>query len=220
MSIKEAAHRLKGITLFGIAYLIAFFFMEARDVPIHILHTPWDDLIPFCKYFIIPYVIWYFYVGATILYLALTDKDQKEYNKFVFNMELGMIVFVVISFLYPNGQDLRPDLAVTDRFTALINLLYTVDTSTNILPSLHVYASVACCIALCRNERFRKNPALQWIVIILTASICLSTMLIKQHSIIDVTAAFLFNGLFYFIIYQLEYSAVKISARKKAIQKS
>lgn len=57
MSVKEIAHRLKGIILFGIFYLTAFFCMEARDVPIHIIHTAFDDMIPFCKYFIIPYVI-------------------------------------------------------------------------------------------------------------------------------------------------------------------
>lgn len=220
MSVKEIAHRLKGIILFGIVYLAAFFFMEARDVPIHIIHTAFDDMIPFCKYFIIPYVIWYFYVGATILYLAFTDRGLKEYNRFILMMELGMIVFVIVSFVYPNGQDLRPQIVVTDWYTGLINLLYTVDTSTNILPSLHVYASVACCIALCRDKNFRKKPALQWITTLLTVSICLSTMFIKQHSVIDVTAALLFNGLFYSLVYQPEYSPAKITMRKKAIQKT
>lgn len=220
MSVKEIAHRLKGIILFGIIYLAAFFFMEARDVPIHIIHTAFDDMIPFCKYFIIPYVIWYFYVGATILYLAFTDRGLKEYNRFILMMELGMIVFVIVSFVYPNGQDLRPQIVVTDWYTGLIDLLYTVDTSTNILPSLHVYASVTCCIALCRDKNFRKKPALQWSTTLLTVSICLSTMFIKQHSVIDVTAALLFNGLFYSLVYQPEYSPAKITMRKKAIQKT
>ena len=93
MEFKEIWKRLKGIIIFGICYLTTFFFMEARDVPINIIHTKFDDLIPFCQYFIIPYVIWYVYVCGTVLYLGLTDKTLKEYNRFIANMILGMIIF-------------------------------------------------------------------------------------------------------------------------------
>ncbi len=214
MELKEIWRRLKGIVVFGIAYMTAFFFMEARNVPIHIIHTKFDDMIPFCEYFIIPYILWYLYVGGTVLYLGLTDKDLKEYNKFIFNMELGMIIFVIISFVYPNGQNLRPSITVDSFCTQLIHILYTVDTSTNILPSLHVYASVACCISLCKNQRFRKHLCWQLAVCTLTVLICLSTMFIKQHSIIDVVSALFFIGLFYPIIYQQESLAARAALKK------
>jgi len=219
MELKEIWRRLKGIIVFGIAYMTAFFFMEARNVPIHIIHTKFDDMIPFCEYFIIPYVLWYLYVCGTVLYLGLTDKDLKEYNKFIFNMELGMIIFVIVSFVYPNGQNLRPSIMVDSFCTWLIHILYTVDTSTNILPSLHVYASVACCIALCKNHRFRKHPCRQLAVCTLTVLICLSTMFIKQHSIIDVVSALFFIGLFYPMIYQQESLAERAALHKKPVRR-
>lgn len=219
MELKEIWRRLKGIIVFGIAYMTAFFFMEARNVPIHIIHTKFDDMIPFCEYFIIPYVLWYLYVCGTVLYLGLTDKNLKEYNKFILNMELGMVIFVIISFVYPNGQNLRPPIIVDSFCTRLIHILYTVDTSTNILPSLHVYASVACCIALCRNQWFKKRPSRQLAVCTLTVLICLSTMFIKQHSIIDVILALFFIGVFYPIIYQPESIAVKAVLHKKPVRR-
>lgn len=219
MELKEIWSRLKGIIIFGIAYLATFFFMEARNVPIHIIHTKLDDMIPFCEYFIIPYVFWYFYVCATVLYLGLTDKDLKEYNRFILNMELGMVVFVIISLIYPNGQNLRPPIVVDSPCTWMIHLLYTVDTSTNILPSLHVYASFACCIALCRYPGFQKHPGWQWMTRILTILISLSTMFIKQHSVVDVTAALLFLGLFYPVVYHPDTIAARAVSHKKPVHK-
>lgn len=216
MELKELWKRLKGIIVFGIAYLGAFFFMEARDVTVHIIHTKFDDMIPFCEYFIIPYVVWYAYVCGTVLYLGLTDKTLKEYSRFINNMILGMVVFVITSFVYPNGQNLRPEIAVDSFFTWAVDLLYTIDTSTNILPSLHVYASVACDMALCRNWRFKKHPAWQWASHILTILICLSTMFLKQHSVIDVIAALFCNILFYPIVYHWDTIAAKFSERQTA----
>lgn len=202
MESKEFWKRLKGILIFGILYLIAFFLMESRNVPIHIIHTVWDDMIPFCEYFIVPYVLWYLYVAGTAIYLGLTDKKLKEYNKFIINMALGMVTFIAVSFIYPNGQDLRPVIESDSIFKWAVNFLYIIDTPTNILPSLHVYASVACNIALCRDSRFKKHPSWRWASHILTVLITVSTVFLKQHSVIDIIAALLCNLVFYHFVYR------------------
>lgn len=216
MELKEIWKRLKGIIIFGIAYLTAFFFMEMRVVPIHVIHTRFDDMIPFCEYFIIPYVIWFVYVCGTVLYLGLFDKKSKEYNWFAANMMLGMVIFVITSLVYPNGQNLRPDIVPDGFFTRAVKLLYTIDTNTNVLPSLHVYVSVACDIALCRDAGFKKHPVWQWACHILTVLICLSTMFLKQHSIIDVAAALFCNTLTYPLVYHWEHITAWMAARKAA----
>lgn len=215
MNLKEIWKRLRGIIIFGIFYFTAFFFMEARDVPVHIIHTRFDDLIPFCKYFIVPYTIWYFYVCATVLYLGLNKNKLKEYNCFIYNMILGMIIFVLTSLIYPNGQDLRPVITSDDIFSRAVNFLYTVDTSTNILPSLHVYASVACAIALLQDSALKKKPAICWGIAGLTVLICLSTMFLKQHSVVDVIAAFVCNALAYPLIYRWDAVLDRQAARKR-----
>ena len=217
MELKEIWKRLKGIIIFGICYMATFFFMEARDVPIHIIHTEFDDLIPFCEYFIIPYVIWYIYVCGTVLYLGMSGKNLEEYNRFITTMILGMVVFVVISLIYPNGQDLRPDIAADSVFTQAVNFLYTIDTPTNILPSLHVFVSVACDVALCRNVHFKKQPVWQWMIHTLTFFICISTMFLKQHSIIDVLAALLCNVAFYPLVYHRNHITSKVVVLKKRV---
>lgn len=210
MFIKDLIKRLRGILLFGIFYLVTFFLIESRDVPIHIIHTKFDDYIPFCEYFIIPYVLWYLYVAGTVLYLGLTDKSGKEYHRFIINMILGMVIFVIVSFLYPNGQDLRPVFASDNIFKWLVNMLYTIDTPTNILPSLHVYASVACDIALCKNLQFKKHPSWRWVSHILTILIILSTIFLKQHSIIDIITALFLNLVLYLLVYQKGFENISL----------
>ncbi len=219
MRIKEIWKRLRGIIIFGIFYLTAFFFIEAREVPVHIIHTKFDDRIPFCKYFIIPYVLWYFYVCGTILYLGLHDEKRNEYNRFSLSMILGMVVFIITSLIYPNGQDLRPVLSGNGFFEWAVKLLYTIDTPTNILPSLHVFASLACDIALNRDPWFKDHPFAKWCSHGLALLICLSTMFLKQHSIVDVSAAFLCNALFYSLIYHLEPVRFRAFSKRKALER-
>lgn len=216
MERKELWNRLKAILIFGIIYLTCFFFAESRDVPVNIIHTPLDDLIPFCEYFIIPYVLWYLYVAGTLTYLGLTDKNFKEYYRFVMNMALGMVVFLIVSFVYPNGQNLRPEIIPDNLFLWAVNFLYTIDTSTNILPSLHVFASVACDMALCRDDRFKKHPAWRWASHISMFLIILSTMFLKQHSAIDVVAALFCNIVFYPMVYH--WDSVKLLFTSKRLK--
>ena len=50
------------IPIYGILYMLAFRYVEQRNVRPNIIHVALDDYIPFCEYFIIPYLLWFFYV--------------------------------------------------------------------------------------------------------------------------------------------------------------
>lgn len=51
-----------------IVYMITFSYIEDRDVHHYIIHTTIDDQIPFCEYFIVPYLLWFLFVAVTVLY--------------------------------------------------------------------------------------------------------------------------------------------------------
>ena len=72
----------------------------------HVIHTALDDLIPFCEYFIVPYLLWFGYVAWAVGYFYFKNKD--EYFKLCAMLFTGMTVFLVISTIYPNGHYLRP----------------------------------------------------------------------------------------------------------------
>ncbi len=186
--------RFKGIALFFIVYILAFFYLEQRQADFHIIECAWDAKIPFCEYFIIPYVLWYPFVGLTVLYLGLWNEDDKEFFGLIHTLVLGMGAFLIISLFYPTALNLRPQLNGNSAyenniFIEMVRILHKVDTPTNVLPSLHVYNTIACQMALCGNKKCRRHPALLWSSTILSLLIILSTVFLKQHSIVDVVAA-------------------------------
>ena len=202
--LKQSKH-LWIIPAYGIFYMISFMLMEQSDVKIHMIHSLADDKIPFCPYFIIPYVLWYFFLIGTVIYFAVFCPSKKEYYQYLGTLGVGMTLFLLISYVYPNGQHLRPDLGSTGGgvFISVIRLLYKIDTPTNIFPSMHVFNATASCIALYQNERCRKNKLFTVSQIILTISIVLSTMFLKQHSVADVMTALILNILCYQLFYRV-----------------
>lgn len=65
---------------------------------------------------------------------------------------------------------------------------YTFDTNTNVCPSIHVMGSLAVLTAAWHTPRFRTAG---WRAAFAAAAvlICLSTVFLKQHSVLDVIAA-------------------------------
>ena len=203
--IKKYKHGLI-ILVYAIVYLMFFGYLEHRPVRgFHAIDTVFDDYIPFCEYFIVPYLLWFPYQVVTVLYFIFKNKNKKEYYQLVFNMMMGMTIFLIISTLWPNGHHLRPAVMPRDNiFTRLVAFLYHTDTPTNLWPSIHVYNSLGTHFAVIRNEKLRKNPAVHTASLILCVSIILSTMFIKQHSVFDVLTAFIMAAVMYIVVYGMD----------------
>lgn len=186
--------------LYAVFYLLSFAYLENRDVTHYIIEIGIDRVIPFCEIFIIPYLLWFPYVALTVCFICITDKEESK--KLVAFLIAGMTIFIIISAIFPNGHNLRPDSFERDNiFTQLIGSLYNTDTSTNILPSIHVYNSIAIMIAVYRNSFFKKHKLISAAMQLLGASIICSTVLIKQHSMVDVIMAIVLSVLIYIICY-------------------
>lgn len=200
----ELARKYRSLLVMGIYavfYMIAFFYLEQRNGAIHEIHFGIDAYIPFCEVFIIPYLMWFGYVAFTVCFLCI--KDQEESEKLVSFLMAGMTIFIVVSAIYPNGHHLRPAVFPRDNvFTRMIAVLYASDTPTNVLPSIHVYNSIAIMIAVWRSKCFKGRRLITGFMLALGVSIIFSTVLIKQHSMIDVLLAFILSGLMYSICYK------------------
>lgn len=189
------------VLLYGIVYMQWFSFLE-KTVTRHyrLIHVMPDDYIPFCELFVIPYLMWFFYVAVVVLYFFFKDKDG--YFRICTFLFTGMTVFLIISTLWPNGHDLRPLAMPRDNICSrLVAMLYRADTPTNLWPSIHVYNSLGCHIAVMKSARLEKKKGIRIGSLLLCVSIILSTVLIKQHSVFDVTTAFIMAALMYGIVY-------------------
>ena len=88
-------------------YLVWFNYLEKMvTTHFHVIHVPIDDYIPFCEYFVIPYIMWFGYVAWGITYTALHNKN--DFYRLCGFLFTGMTIFLIVSTLYPNGQYLRP----------------------------------------------------------------------------------------------------------------
>ncbi len=197
-------------------YLIWFMLLERYQASSYrMIRTSLDNEIPFIEIFIIPYFLWFAYVAVAVAIAFLTDKEQ--YFKSIAFLFIGMTVFLIISTLWPNAQNLRPRIMPRDNiFTRMVSYLYSIDTPTNLWPSIHVYNSIGAylCIAKCKATKDKK-----WICnlsLILSILIILSTMFLKQHSTFDVMTAFLMAGIVAIAVYREDVSAF---FKEKALEK-
>ena len=191
------------------------------------IHLDIDDYIPFCEFFIVPYLLWFAYIAVTIVYMGF--KDKKEYYNMCAFLFSGMTLFLIISTVFPNGHFLRPISFERDNiFTQLCAMLYQTDTATNLFPSIHVYNSIGVHLAITNSERTRYNKPVRLASGILMVSIILSTVFLKQHSVFDVITAFFTAFVVYLLVYVRSWDKVKentlarkakIQARKEELQK-
>ena len=188
---KEYYNRYRHGTIilsYMIFYMAAFHYLEGRQVYIyHVVHTFIDDYIPFCEVFIVPYMLWFPFIAATMLWFVFGCPDKSEYYRLTANLIMGMTIFLIVSYAYPNMQELRPTSFPRDNvFTSVVAWLYSTDTPTNILPSIHVFNSLACCMAVFNSPSLVRHIRLRQITLVLIVLIVLSTMFLKQHSFVDV----------------------------------
>ena len=171
-------------------------------IPEYILHMRLDDYIPYITFFVIPYVFWYLYVAVPAVFLFFASKH--EFVKIALFLTFGMMVACLIYTLFPNGQTLRPELHGYDEpFVSLIRLIYKNDTPNNSAPSIHVIYSVAAHSAIAYYNNNRKKIAWLNSISFIAAALCIvSTVFIKQHSVIDLIFGLMISAVLYLLIYR------------------
>ena len=93
-------------------------------------------------------------------------------------------------------------------FCKIVKGLYKTDTSTNVFPSIHVYNSLAVHIALAKCKALKNKPAVRYASLVLCILICMSTIFLKQHSVIDVIGGFALMAVMYVFIYVIDYKKI------------
>jgi membrane-associated phospholipid phosphatase len=168
----------------GALLLIGLFMLPARvhlGEPIPLDRSGVDHSIPFLEW-----TIWIYLSEYPFLTLAIwLTPDDKQRSDAAYGLVLAALIGLVIFTLVPTSvMRQSPDLSGA---TGLLwRFLFSVDTTVNAFPSLHVANTCLAAVALCS----RGGP---WriIVPVWTALIILSTLTTKQHYAIDVPGGFI-----------------------------
>ncbi len=178
-----------GLLFLGVERLLR---MESYTV----VHCALDDLIPFNEWFLLPYLFWFVYMTGALAYAFFFDVPS--FRRMMVFIMVTYSVTIGIYLLWPTCQQLRPASFPRDNpLTRFLGWFYEFDTNTNVCPSIHVLGALAVSVAAWDSPRFRTGP---WRAAfsLMTGLICVSTVFIKQHSVLDVLAALPLGALGWF----------------------
>ncbi|WP_291570115.1 phosphatase PAP2 family protein [Clostridium sp. UBA4548] len=154
---------------------------------VYSLVTDLDRIIPFSQVFILPYMLWYPFILLTLVYFCFYYKEV--YYKTLSTLILGMVLCYVVYFFFQTTVP-RPELIGDDILTKIIGIVYKSDNPYNCFPSIHVLTSYAMIIGMRKSgsSNLKVNNLVSftaWLIII-------STLLVKQHVILDVVFGIVF----------------------------
>ena len=180
-----------------------FFLAVERLIP-RTYHPVWcqlDDLIPFCEWFFIPYMFWFVFLVGMLAYTLFFDVPA--FKRMMYFVMITYGVTMIVYLVYPTCQELRPTEFPRDNFlTRFAAWFYAFDTNTNVCPSLHCVGSLAVAFAAWDTKRFSSRgwkAAFMGMAVLISVS----TVFVKQHSVIDVMWAYVLCFGAYALVYKL-----------------
>lgn len=165
-------------------YLTAFLLLESLPGRTYwSSQLPVDSSIPFVPCFVVPYCLWFPLLIGVGLWLWL--RRPEAFRRYMAFLSATFFLSEMLWCFLPSAQGLRPALpGDAGLFTSVIAGLYRVDTPTNVFPSVHVVGAIGAALAI--RDGAGNRPILCRCGWILAGLICLSTVLIKQHALLDV----------------------------------
>jgi membrane-associated phospholipid phosphatase len=162
----------------GFIYLLISSLISQNSVPIN---SSIDDRIPFVPWFVIPYVAWMFVLYLAFIYMGLTNRSLYWRTMIAYNA--AVTVSNIIFILFPTYMP-RPEITGDDLFQKLVLFIYSNDQPVNCFPSIHCLTTYLLFITMIRGQLFSVGPRL--LISVFLWSIIASTVLIKQHALVDV----------------------------------
>jgi membrane-associated phospholipid phosphatase len=205
--IKTHRYCLTGLYLF--VFLAGFFMLQNfGPEPRWIVYSVIDGWIPFNEWFVFLYFLWYFWVPFFMFYFMIREK--RAYMELCLVMFAGATICLLIYLIWPNGLMLREEIGSETMCAEIIRFLRNIDPPRNVCPSIHVSSTVAIHLSVCHSEAFGKKRKMRALSLAVTVGISLSTVFIKQHSVIDVFWGWLLSlGLDMLLIYSVNRAGKK-----------
>ncbi len=145
-----------------------------------------DEMLPFVPFFITIYIL--AFVQWIVGYVIIARENREVCFKYISAELIAKSICLIFFFVLPTTM-IRPEINGDGILLSLVNFIYLVDAPVNLFPSIHCLESwmvfrgaVAC----------KKVPIIYKIIMfIFSILVCLSTVLVKQHVVIDIIGGIL-----------------------------
>lgn len=174
------------IVLFGEAII---YFLIKTIIHDYNLMTPKINF-PLIKEFIYIYNLWYPFLFISAYKIYKSDKNL--YKNYIYVHVISIVLSELTFLIYPTLV-IRPKIEITGLTTLILHLTYYFDTpAVNCLPSVHCLLCFINIYFILKNKNIRTlTKTLMTLFFIL---IIFSTLLTKQHLLIDVILAFIYSS--------------------------
>lgn len=162
----------------------------------HLIGSAIDAKIPFSIYAIIPYSVWYFLL--IIVPYILYKKDKQSFSKYIVSYIIMTVIADIIFIIYPTTV-IRPEVTGTNIIELITRLVFWVDTPIlNCFPSMHCAISMLWLLYVLASKHTNKLEKI--IIPILSITIMISTLFIKQHVFIDLVSGVIISTIVFIIV--------------------
>ncbi|MBS4174426.1 phosphatase PAP2 family protein [Bacillus sp. FJAT-49736] len=181
---------LLSIPLLGTLYVL----INRQKGKAYSLVTDFDRHIPFIKIFILPYVSWFVFILAAMVYLCV--KNRQVYYRTLIYFNIGLLVCYGVYSIFQTSVP-RPTLTGHDLLTNMVRSVYKLDEPYNCFPSTHVLTSYL----ILRGFQSAKNipRKLRMGVSFMSLLIMVSILFVKQHVVFDLIGGVAVVEVIYFL---------------------
>ena len=202
--LSDPAHSYWKLLIWWPFYLIAYGAVGRLGgrVPAVCSSLPLDYRIPYVPGFIIPYLAWFPYWIGPLLYGFL--REPRLFRRLMSFFMLTFTTAVFIFWFIPTYPGLRPEpLEGRGLCRALTRFVYWIDADTNACPSEHIVGIFATLFAVWDSDRLSR-PWIKVCAVVIGIAIAASTLLVRQHAVLDVAAAAVLSGIGWVICFRSE----------------
>lgn len=179
--------------------------LNNSNVQVHNLVTDIDRSVPFVKEFIIPYVIWYAFIYAVLVFLCF--KDRETYIKTLLAYEICIVISFVIYYLFQTAVP-RPTLLGNDFVTNIVRWVYKSDNPFNCFPSTHCFSAYIILKGVSASKI--KNKPIRFIIFSECILVMIATQFVKQHVALDLIGAILLGEIVFKVISIIEKNLLEV----------
>ncbi len=150
----------------------------------HSMKMALDDYIPFVPFFISFYIL--AYVQWIVGYVVIARESKEHCYKFLLGEFIAKLICLGFFVFYPT-MIVRPEITGHGIWESLTQIIYDMDAPNNLFPSIHCLESWVCFRG---SVKLLKTPG--WyssLMLISSVLVFLSTVLVKQHVVIDIFGA-------------------------------
>lgn len=147
------------------------------------LATDFDDIIPFLPWTV--YIYWICYLFWIVNYILAVKQSSEEADLFIIAHFIGETV-CFIAFVFMPTTMVRAEITGNTLADQIMSLTYQIDSADNLLPSIHCFVSWLCWIGV--RGKYKIPVWYQCASLFMAIAVCISTLTVKQHVIVDVIA--------------------------------